>query len=250
MKESIVKKSVLRENYRPFAWILDRVKLNFEIWDKYTHVISELQFSRNPLARPSKDIELDGQHLELISLAMDDEELAPGDYSLNADKLVIHNAPDSCVLTIKVSIKPQENTALEGLYPSGDFLLTQCEAEGFRKICYFPDRPDVMTRFEVTISADRLRYPVLLSNGNDVNSGELDDGRHWVRWDDPHAKPSYLFALVAGDLAHIEDNFVTRSGRKVILRVYVEHENIDRCDHAMESLINAMKWDEDRFGLE
>jgi aminopeptidase N len=188
--------------------------------------------------------------MELVSVLMDGKVLMPADYSLNADKLVIHNAPDSCTLTIEVLIKPQENTALEGLYPSGEFLLTQCEAEGFSKITYFPDRPDVMTRFEVTITADRKRYPVLLSNGNVVDSGELDDGRHWVRWDDPFAKPSYLFALVAGDLAHIEDHFITRSGRDVTLRVYVEHENVDRCDHAMESLLKAMKWDEDRFGLE
>jgi aminopeptidase N len=149
----------------------------------------------------------------------------PGDYSLTVDKLIIHNAPESCVLTIEVLTKPKENTTLDGLYPSGDFLLTQCEAEGFRKITYFPDRPDVMTRFEVTITADAKRYPVLLSNGNAVNSGELEDGRHWVCWNDPHAKPSYLFALVAGDLAYIEDHFITGSGRNVTLRVYVEHEH-------------------------
>jgi len=250
MIKTAVSKTVLRENYRPFAWILDQLKLRFEIGDESTRVISELQLSRNPSARPSDEIELDGQQMELVSVLMDGNVLAPGDYSLNADKLVIQNAPDSCALTIEVLIKPHENTALEGLYSSGGFLLTQCEAEGFRKITYFPDRPDVMTRFDVTIVADVKRYPVLLSNGNPVGSGELDDGRHWVHWDDPFAKPSYLFALVAGDLAHIEDHFVTRSGRVVTLRVYVEHENVDRCDHAMESLRNAMKWDEDRFGLE
>ncbi len=250
MKKIAVSKTVLRENYRPFAWILDQVKLRFEIGDESTRVLSELQLSRNPLARPSDDIELDGQQMELVSVRMDGKLLVPGDYSLNTDKLVIHNVPDSCALTIEVLIKPQENTALEGLYPSGEFLLTQCEAEGFRKITYFPDRPDVMTRFEVTITADAKRYPVLLSNGNAVDSGELDDGRHWVRWDDPFVKPSYLFALVAGELDYIEDHFVTCSGRDVTLRVYVEHENVDRCDHAMESLINAMQWDENRFGLE
>ena len=250
MKKAAVSNTVFRTNYRPFAWILEQVKLRFEIGDESTRVISELQFSRNPAARPSDNIELDGQEMELVSVLMDGKLLTTANYSLNADKLVIHNAPDSCVLTIDVLIKPQENTALEGLYPSGEFLLTQCEAEGFRKITYFPDRPDVMTRFEVTITADVKRYPVLLSNGNAVDSGELDDGRHWVRWDDPFAKPSYLFALVAGDLAHMEDHFFTRSGRDVTLRVYVEHKNLDRCDHAMESLINAMKWDEDRFDLE
>jgi len=250
MKKASASNIVFRENYRPFAWILDQVKLRFEIGDESTRVMSELQVSRNPSASPRDDIELDGQQMSLVSVLMDGKVLVPGDYSLTADKLVIHNAPDSCALAIEVLINPQENTALDGLYPSGEFLLTQCEAEGFRKITYFPDRPDVMTRFEVTIIADVQRYPVLLSNGNAVNSGELDDGRHWVCWDDPFAKPSYLFALVAGDLAHIEDHFVTRSGRDVTLRVYVEHENVDRCDHAMESLLKAMKWDEERFGLE
>ncbi|MCH8227466.1 MAG: aminopeptidase N [Proteobacteria bacterium] len=250
MIKTAVSKTVLRENYRPFAWILDQVKLRFEIREESTRVISELQLSRNPSARPSENIELDGQQMKLVSVRMDGKVLVPGDYFLNADKLVIQNAPDSCALTIEVLIKPQENTALEGLYSSGEFLLTQCEAEGFRKITYFPDRPDVMTRFDVTIVADVKRYPVLLSNGNPVGSGELDDGRHWVHWNDPFAKPSYLFALVAGDLVHIEDHFVTRSGRVVTLRIYVEHENVGRCDHAMESLRNAMKWDEDRFGLE
>ncbi|MCH8257852.1 MAG: aminopeptidase N, partial [Proteobacteria bacterium] len=250
MIKTAASKTVLRENYRPFAWILDQVKLRFEIREESTRVISELQLSRNPSARPSENIELDGQQMKLVSVRMDGKVLVPGDYFLNADKLVIQNALDSCALTIEVLIKPQQNTALEGLYSSGDFLLTQCEAEGFRKITYFPDRPDVMTRFDVTIVADVKRYPVLLSNGNCVGSGELDDGRHWVHWNDPFAKPSYLFALVAGDLAHIEDHFVTRSGRVITLRIYVEHENVGRCDHAMESLRNAMKWDEDRFGLE
>ena len=250
MIKTAVSKTVLREDYRPFAWILNQVKLRFEIGDDSTRVISELQLSRNPSARPSDDIELDGRQMELVSVLMNGSVLISSDYLLTADKLVIRNAPDSCALTIEVLIKPQVNTALEGLYVSGEFLLTQCEAEGFRKITFFPDRPDVMTRFDVTIVADVKRYPVLLSNGNPVGSGELDDGRHWVHWDDPFAKPSYLFALVAGDLAHIEDHFVTRSGRVVTLRVYVEHENVDRCDHAMESLRKAMKWDEERFGLE
>ena len=250
MIKTAVSKTVLREDYRPFAWILNQVKLRFEIGDDSTRVISELQLSRNPSARPSDDIELDGRQMELVSVLMNGSVLISSNYLLTADKLVIRNAPDSCALTIEVLIKPQVNTALEGLYVSGEFLLTQCEAEGFRKITFFPDRPDVMTRFDVTIVADVKRYPVLLSNGNPVGSGELDDGRHWVHWDDPFAKPSYLFALVAGDLAHIEDHFVTRSGRVVTLRVYVEHENVDRCDHAMESLRKAMKWDEERFGLE
>jgi aminopeptidase N len=250
MKEGAAGNVVYREEYTPFAWNLDEVKLRFDIGKDGTRVASEFRFKRRAGAEPGGDIRLDGQQMELLSVAMNGTNLTVAEYSVDADRLIIHNAPDTCTLNIEVLIKPHENTALEGLYPSGEFLLTQCEAEGFRKITYFPDRPDVMTRFEVTIIADQKRYPVLLSNGNAVDSGQLEDGRHWVRWEDPFAKPSYLFALVAGDLAHSEDHFITRSGRDVTLRVYVEHENIDRCDFAMRSLINSMKWDEDRFDLE
>ena len=250
MKKGTTSNTVYRKNYKPYPWEVENVKLRFDIGSDFTLVSSELLLSRNPDADPDHDIELDGQQMELISVLMNNRELRPGEYSCNSEKLRIHDAPDACSLKIKVRIKPQENTTLSGLYPSGDFLLTQCEAEGFRKITYFPDRPDVMTQFDVTITADRKRYPVLLSNGNAVDSGEMDDGRHWIRWLDPFSKPSYLFALVAGDLGHVEDRFITKSGREVVLRVYVEHENIDRCGHAMQSLINSMKWDEERFRLE
>jgi aminopeptidase N len=250
MKKGAVNNAVYRNEYTPFAWELDQVKLRFDIGPDSTRVASELDMRRNPAAEAESGIRLDGQQMELLSVAMNGRNLTVDEYSMDEDRLIIHSAPDACKLNIEVLIKPHENTALEGLYPSGEFLLTQCEAEGFRKITYFPDRPDVMTRFEVTISADQRRYPVLLSNGNVADSGQLDGGRHWVRWEDPYAKPAYLFALVAGDLAHIEDHFITRSGRDVTLRVYVEHENIDRCDYAMQSLINSMKWDEERFDLE
>ena len=250
MKEGAAKSVIFRQDYTPYAWKLGHVNLRFDIGPDSTRVSSEMSLSRNPLAEASSEIELDGQNMELLSVSMDGQELKPGAYRREAEKLIIPDAPDACVLSIEVLIKPQENTALEGLYPSGDFLLTQCEAQGFRNITYFPDRPDVMTRYDVTIIADRTRYPVLLSNGNAVESGDADDNRHWVRWQDPFAKPCYLFALVAGDLGCLEDHFVTRSGRDVTLRVYVEHENIDRCDHAMQSLIHSMKWDEDRFDLE
>jgi len=250
MKNGGSGKVVYRKDYTPYPWTLDWVKLRFEIGDNTTRVLSKLQFSRDGAGADCADIELDGQELELISIAMDGKVLSQGEYSQSTEKLIVHGAPRQCLLDIEVLIRPYENTALEGLYPSGNFLLTQCEAEGFRKITYFPDRPDVMTRFDVTVVADGQRFPVLLSNGNAVDSGKMLDGRHWVRWDDPFAKPSYLFALVAGDLACIEDNFRTRSGRIVALRVYVEHENFDRCDHAMESLIHSMRWDEKRFDLE
>ena len=169
MKKGTASNTVYRESYLPFAWTLNQVKLRFEIGDDETRVISVLLLCRNPLAAQSDDIELDGQQIELVSVLMDGRKLLPGDFSHTLDKLVIHNAPESCVLTIEALIKPKQNTTLDGLYPSGDFLLTQCEAEGFRKITYFPDRPDVMTRFEVTITADAKRYPVFLSNGNAID---------------------------------------------------------------------------------
>jgi aminopeptidase N len=255
MKKGVAGKAIHRRDYQPYPWLLGRARFRFEIGDESTRVQAELQFRRNAEGgdldgQPPGGIELDGQNMELVSLALDGRALQEGEYTVSPDKLVVHDAPESCCLSLEVRIRPQENTALEGLYPSGQFLLTQCESEGFRKICYFPDRPDVMTCYEVTVVADRARYPVLLSNGNAVASGSLDDGRHWVRWDDPFAKPCYLFALVAGDLACVEDRFRTRGGREVKLRFYVEHGDEDKCGHAMESLIHAMEWDENRFDLE
>jgi aminopeptidase N len=249
MKKDTRGAAIYRKDYTAYPWTLDKARLRFEIGEDSTRVLSELRFSAIG-AGGQGDIELDGQEMELMSVSLDGRSLDKNGYSKSADKLIIHDAPDSCRLDIEVLIKPRENTALEGLYPSGDFLLTQCEAEGFRKITYFPDRPDVMTRFEVTVVAEKDRYPVLLSNGNAVASGDLDGRRHWVCWDDPFPKPSYLFALVAGDLACVEDRFKTRGGRNVTLRIYVEHENVDKCDHAMASLIHSMEWDEQRFDLE
>jgi len=250
MKKGANGKAVFRKEYLPYPWNLEHVSLRFEIGENLTRVLSEIQIERKEEGGLPGDLELDGQSMELVSVSIDGRRLDETGFSKSPDKLIIHDAPLSCKVQIEVLIKPHENTALDGLYPSGKFLLTQCEAEGFRKITYFPDRPDVMTRYDVTVVADRQRYPLLLSNGNSVASGDLGDGRHWVKWDDPFAKPCYLFALVAGDLACVEDHFSTRSGRDVTLRVYVEHENADRCDHALESLIHAMKWDEERFGLE
>jgi aminopeptidase N len=250
MKKGSRSKAIQRRDYAPYPWTLDEARFRFEIGGETTRVLSEIQFQRNPDAAASSEIALDGQDMDLVSVALDGRELGPEDYQRTPDRLIIRRAPDRGRLDIEVLIRPQDNTALEGLYPSGDFLLTQCEAEGFRKITYFPDRPDVMTSYDVTLVADRERYPVLLSNGNAVASGETEDGRHWVHWNDPYAKPCYLFALVAGDLACLEDRFVTRGGREVTLRFYVEKGNEDKCGHAMDSLKNAMKWDEDRFSLE
>jgi aminopeptidase N len=254
MNKGAAGNTIYRKNYTPYGWALEHVSLRFEIGDDETLVFSELHLKSSSThdsdETTGRKLELSGQELELLSIAVNGEALSPERYQVDEDNLIIPEAPDECHLSVGVRIQPQLNTALQGLYAASGFLLTQCEAEGFRKITYFPDRPDVMAKFEVTIVADPERYPVLLSNGNLVEEGPCDDGRHWVTWNDPFPKPSYLFALVAGDLGHVEDHFVTCSGRKVTLRIYVEHRNIDRCQHAMESLINSMKWDEERFGLE
>lgn len=250
MKEGSPRKIFRRDEYTPFPWQIDEFRLNFEIGRKVTTVKAEISVRNAVDAGSSGEIVLHGKGLELVRVALDGRQLSAGEYSIDADQMVIFSCPNECLISTEVRIRPRENTSLDGLYVSGDFLLTQCEAEGFRKITYFPDRPDVMTRYDVTLIAERSQFPVLLSNGNAVSSGEFEDGRHWARWVDPFRKPSYLFALVAGDLEFIEDHFTTRSGRKVTLRVYVEKKNLDKCEHAMSSLVRSMKWDEDRFGLE
>lgn len=250
MSKDTTATAVFRKDYTAYPWKLNSVSLRFEIGEGETRVISTLEFEPNPLAAPSGTINLDGQDIQLLALSLNGVPLATDKFVQTENGLQVESPGGPARLEIKALIRPLENTALEGLYQSGNFLLTQCEAEGFRKITYFPDRPDVMTVFDVTLVAVKERYPVLLSNGNAVDSGELPDGRHWVRWVDPFAKPSYLFALVAGDLACVEDRFTTCSGKEVLLRFYVEKENTDKCGHAVESLVNAMKWDEQRFGLE
>jgi aminopeptidase N len=193
------------------------------------------------------DLALDGVDLTLISLMVDDK--AYDDYTLEDEKLIIHNLPESFILKIENHIDPQTNTSLEGLYLSGGAYCTQCEAEGFRKITYYLDRPDVLASFDVTIIADK-KYTHLLSNGNQIESGNLDDGRHFVKWQDPFKKPSYLFALVAGDFDVLRDHYTTQSGRKVELALFVDKGNLSKTPHAMTSLKKSMQWDEERFNLE
>ncbi|MGQ9367472.1 aminopeptidase N [Azospirillum sp. ST 5-10] len=250
-------KAILLQDYRPPAHLIDTVDLHFDLREDVTTVHATLAVRRNPAAagadgetveRPP--LVLDGQRLELVSVALNGRPLTADCYAVDADRLTVPRVPDAFTLETVVRIKPQENTALEGLYKSSGNFCTQCEAEGFRKITYFPDRPDVMARYTTRIEADRARYPVLLSNGNLVDSGEAPGGRHWTRWEDPYPKPCYLFALVAGDLRCVEDRFRTASGRDVALRIYVEPGNEDKVDHAMASLKKAMAWDEEVFGLE
>lgn len=251
MKDAQPKAIFLKDYQTPNFWITE-TKLTFDLHETYADVISELVMERNVSDYPNGNdpLVLDGQCLELKSVALDGVVLAEDAYSTTAEDLTIPNLPNAFVLTVVTRIKPQENTALEGLYKSSKMFCTQCEAEGFRRITYYLDRPDVMSIFETTVMADKARYPVLLSNGNLVAEKSLADGRHLTTWHDPHKKPCYLFALVAGDLSCIEDSFTTMSGEEVALKIFVEPQNIDKCDYAMDSLKRSMKWDEEVYGRE
>jgi len=245
-------RAILREDFSPFDYQIAHVNMRFDLDSHHTTVTTELDIARLPgdHSSGSAPLILDGVDLQLESLTIDNRSLEGREYSVDSATLRIHEPPDSFKLSIVTVIDPAGNTALEGLYQSSGNFCTQCEAQGFRKITYFPDRPDVLSVYQVTIVADQNNYPVLLSNGNQIEQGVESDGRHYVKWHDPHPKPSYLFALVAGKLAKITDSFTTRSGRDVELAIYVESHNISRCDYAMQSLKRAMQWDEDVYGLE
>ncbi len=238
-------------DYEVPDFLIDSVELAFDLGEDSTGVTARLALRRNPASRdPRAPLRLDGEELELVSLALDGETLGENRYVSDAESLTLADVPDRFTLDIATRIAPQNNTRLSGLYKSGGNFCTQCEPEGFRRITYFLDRPDVMTRFTTTVTADKARYPVLLSNGNPVARGDAADGRHWAKWVDPHPKPSYLFALVAGDLVPHRDSFTTRSGKTVPLAIWVRRGDEDRCAHAMASLKAAMRWDEETFGLE
>ena len=242
-------KTIYLSDYKEPDYWIDHVDLTFELAEEKTRVVSVLQL-RKRIATEAVPLILMGEQLELGSIKIDGVEQSADTYKVNDTTLTLQKLPDDFVLEIETFIKPQENFSLEGLYKSSGNFCTQCEAEGFRKITYFLDRPDVMALFTTTIIADKKKYPVLLSNGNPAEQGDYDDGRHWAKWQDPFKKPCYLFALVAGNLEFIEDHFITMKGRDVLCRIYVEKHNVDKCDHAMASLKRSMKWDEDTFGRE
>ena len=242
------KQVIYRKDYQQPCFQVKSVNLGFMIEPKYTLVKSKIQFVKHPDC-VENILQLNGVDLELLKILIDGQVLDKSRYQIDAETLTINDVPDKFDLQIENKIYPAQNKALEGLYQSGDFFLTQCEAEGFRKITYYPDRPDVMAPFEVTLIANKEKYPVLLSNGNLLSSGDLRNGKHYAKWSDPHPKPSYLFALVAGDLQFIEQNYTTSEDKDVNLRIYVEKENIDSCQYAMDSLVRSMQWDEKRFGL-
>ena len=246
--------TIYLKDYTVPDYLIHSVDLNFDLAEDNTRVVSRLTLSRNPASQTGDAaLILAGENLGLISVVLnDDNQLTDQHYLQTPDSLIIHEVPQhrSFVLTIENTINPKANTALEGLYLSNSMLCTQCEAEGFRKITYFLDRPDVMAQFTTTLTGDKDRYPVLLSNGNKIAQGELADNRHWVTWEDPFNKPCYLFALVAGQLDCIEDSFTTLSDRTINLQIFVEKHDLDKCAHAMQSLKNAMLWDEQVYGRE
>ncbi len=245
---SQTKQKIFRKDYQPPNYWVRWVDLAFLVEQDHTLVRARILFKQNKVAE-NNSLFLHGHQLSLQRLTIDGHDVSVDDLQLTDEGLLLEDLPAQFELRSEVKIYPGENTALEGLYQSGEFFLTQCEAQGFRRITYYPDRPDVLAPFAVTIIADKNRYPVLLSNGNQVAAGELSHNKHYVKWVDPHPKPSYLFALVAGDLAYVEDSFTTAKDKQVQLRIYTEQQNIDACDYAMQSLKNAMRWDEQRFNL-
>lgn len=243
-------RATFRSDYQPSNFTISAIELNFALSPAATQVIACSQVEKNPAAEPhasNNTLFLNGENLLLSRVEIDGK--AWTDYELQHDGLSLFNVPDNFKLLIETQIAPKENTALEGLYLAGEAYCTQCEAQGFRRITYYLDRPDVQAVFTTTIIAPQT-LPHLLSNGNQVASGVLDDGRHWVKWHDPFKKPSYLFALVAGDFDKLSDNFVSKSGRNIALEIFVDKGNLSRATHAMASLKQAMSWDERRFNLE
>ncbi len=239
---------IRRHDYLPPAWWVDRVDLDFDLRPDATTVTSLLRIRRNSDSAQAGEVVLDGEDLELLELTFDG---VPVREFTHADQRLRFTLPaEAGTLRIVSRCAPNQNTALSGLYTSNGNFFTQCEAEGFRRITFFPDRPDVMARYRVRLAADRTAYPVLLANGNLIEEGALDDGRHYAVWDDPFPKPSYLFALVAGKLVCEEARMKTGSGREVLLQVWVEDGNLDKTHHAMESLKASIRWDEERYGLE
>ncbi len=244
-------KMIYLKDYQAPDYLIDETHLTFELFDDHSLVHAQLVMRRNPARGAGlPPLVLDGELMELLGVKLDDSDLDAADYQLTAESLTLQPRSEAFTVDTSVRIHPETNTALEGLYKSTGMFCTQCEAEGFRKITYYLDRPDVMSRFTTTLIADQQQYPILLSNGNPVGNGPQEDGRHWATWEDPFVKPAYLFALVAGNLWCVEDSFTTVSGRDVALRIYVEPENIDKCAHAMTSLKKSMRWDEEAYGRE
>jgi aminopeptidase N len=243
--------TTLLADYTPPPFLIDTVDVDIDFRTGEAIVTSRLALRRNPAAHtPNAPLVLDGEELELLGVSLDGKTLSADRYGLSAEHLTLADVPDAFRLETRSRIHPDTNTRLSGLYRSANGYFTQCEAQGFRRITWFQDRPDVMSRYTVTLHADKAALPQLLANGNPVASGDEADGRHWAKWQDPFPKPCYLFAVVAAKLDLLNDSYRTLSGREVKLAIYVEHCKLDQCAHAMSALKKAMQWDEQRFGLE
>ena len=243
-------KTIFLKDYTAPSFLIDEISLEFDLHPTKTQVKSTMKMKRNPQGEAKEDLILNGEELTFKSASLNGKTLGEGEYEVLKEGLCIKNVPESFELEINNEINPEANKALDGLYKSGSIFCTQNEPEGFRRITYYLDRPDVMAKFTTKIIADKATYPVLLSNGNPTDQGELEGGKHFMTWEDPFPKPAYLYALVAGDLGLVQDSYKTTSGRTIDLRIYCDKGNESRCDHAMESLKKSMKWDEDTFGLE
>ncbi len=241
--------TIYRKDYTPPSYWVRTVEMGFDLDPAATRVATRMTLTRNP-ASAEQAVVLHGEELELVQIRLNGKNLGKRDYKLADGILRIPTGEDDITLEIETLIRPNQNTSLMGLYVSNGNFFTQCEAEGFRKITYFPDRPDVMAQYTVMLRGDKKKYPVLLSNGNLIEQGDLGDGRHYALWQDPFKKPSYLFALVAGQLVCQEQTEKLKSGREALLQVWVEEGNLDKTQHAMDSLINSIHWDEERYGLE
>nr|WP_298932093.1 aminopeptidase N [uncultured Erythrobacter sp.] len=239
---------ILRKDYAPFPWQVPQTKLAFDLGAETTKVTTTLSVERNPDADASSQLRLNGDSLKADAVSIDGETVT--DWSMDGPDLVVTLPGESHEVTIETTLDPSANTTLMGLYASNGMLCTQCEAEGFRRIAFFPDRPDVLSTYTVRMTGSKERFPILLCNGNNSASGDGENGTHWAEWHDPWPKPSYLFALVAGDLVANSGTFTTMNGREVELNVWVRSEDLPRTDHAVESLKKSMKWDEETFGRE
>jgi aminopeptidase N len=251
MKDALPQ-TIYLQDYKVSPFEIEKTELVFDLGNDHTKVTATLSILRNSLSdEQGADLVLHGSEgLDLQSVSVDGQLLEEGAYSRDSDSLSISGLADRAIITTEVLIKPQDNTTMMGLYRSRTMYCTQCEAEGFRDITYYLDRPDVMSEFTTKVIADKAQYPVLLSNGNPIERGELDGGRHFVTWHDPFKKPAYLFALVAGTLSCVDDSFTTLSGRQVALQIFVEEKDLDKCAHAMLSLKHSMRWDEQAYGRE
>ena len=251
MKDALPQ-TIYLQDYKVSPFEIEKTNLVFDLGEHHTKVTTTLSLLRNAISDDQgADLVLHGSEgLDLQSVSVDGQLLEEGAYTCDSESLTISGLAERAVVTTEVLIKPQDNTTMMGLYRSRTMYCTQCEAEGFRDITYYLDRPDVMSEFTTQVIGDKAQYPVLLSNGNPIARGELDGGRHFVTWHDPFKKPAYLFALVAGTLSCVEDSFTTMSGRQVALQIFVEEKDLDKCDHAMVSLKHSMRWDEETYGRE